>query len=74
MPKKKTIPPAISATENALRNLPDVTRGRSKVWTASEDEMILKYVPAKGMPAVASILGVKYETIRRRYNDLKARA
>lgn len=69
---KKRIPDF--TVEDELKALPDVTRGRAKVWTPQEDKMIMKYVPAKGMPAVASILGVKYETIRRRYNELKARA
>lgn len=74
MPKKTKYPPAVSVTEAALRSLPDVTRGRARVWTKEQDELILKYVPTKGQPAVASILGVSYEVIRRRYNDLKSRA
>ena len=74
MTKKTKTPPAISAAENALRNLPDVTRGRARTWTKEQDEMILKYVPSKGQPAVAAILNLSYETLRRRYNELKARA
>lgn len=73
MPKKKTTP-AMTATEAALLSLPNVTRGRAKVWTKEQDELILKYVPTKGQPAVASILGLKYETVRRRYNELRDRA
>ncbi len=68
---KKKIPPAITVIENELRKLPDVTRGRPIKWTPLQDEMILKYCPSKGQPAVAAILGVKYETLRRRYADLR---
>lgn len=70
MKKVKNTP----AVEEALKSLPDVTRGRPKVWTPEEDAMILKYCPSKGMPAVASILNLKYESVRRRYNDLRGRA
>lgn len=70
MATKKT--PPETALEAELRNLPNVTKGRARVWTDLQDKMILKYVPSKGMPAVAAILGIKYETIRRRYMVLKA--
>lgn len=61
-----------TAIEAELRNLPNVTKGRARVWTPEQDRLILKYVPSKGMPAVAAILGIKYETIRRRFMVLKA--
>jgi hypothetical protein len=68
--KKKT-PKPITLLESEIQRLPDVTRGRRINWTPLQDEMILKYCPTKGQPAVAAILGVKYETLRRRYMELK---
>ncbi len=63
---------AITVLEKEIQNLPDASRGRSRTWTALEDEMILKYCPTKGVPAVAAILNVPYETLRGHYKALKA--
>lgn len=76
MKKTKNQPMTVAQAnlEIRLEALPDVTRGRARVWTKEQDDLILKYVPTKGQPAVAAILNLKYETVRRRYKELRDRA
>lgn len=67
-------PSPITALEAELKRLPDRTNGRAHNWTPLQDEMLLKYGPVKGLPAVSAILGLKYETCRRRLSQLKAKS
>lgn len=62
-----------TALEAEIENLPDVTRGRIRSWTAEQDRLILKYCQTKGIPAVAAILGVDPSTVRRRFRMLEAK-
>lgn len=56
--------------EADLESLPDMPRSNPRAWTRLQDEMILKYVPIKGAPAVSAILQIPTVTIRARFRKL----
>lgn len=59
-----------TALEAELERLPNI-RSNPRSWTRLQDEMILKYVPIKGAPAVSAILQIPVVTIRARFRKLK---
>ncbi len=58
--------------EEKMASLPQ--KKGARVWTPEMDRLLLKFVPDKGIPAVASILGIPTPTAQNRYAKLKARA
>jgi hypothetical protein len=68
---KRQAPLPKTQLEADLESLPDMPRSNPRAWTRLQDDMILKYVPIKGAPAVASILRIPIQTIRNRFYKLR---
>jgi hypothetical protein len=69
--KKKAI--SKSLLELDLESLPDKAGGKARKWTKIQDDMILKFCPTKGVPAVAAVLQIPEVSVRRRYGILRAK-
>lgn len=69
--KKKPLTPTLLELE--IQKLPNI-RSNPRTWTRLQDEMLLKYIPSKGVPAVAAILQIPEVTVRARYHKLKGGA
>lgn len=56
--------------EERIAALPDKRRMHN--WTPELDRMLLKFIPTKGVNAVATLLGLPYATVNGRYNKIRS--
>jgi hypothetical protein len=61
---------AKSELEKQLESLPDNPRAEYK-FTMEQDAMLVKFIPTKGYSAVARIMGLDVNRVRRRYGVLQ---
>jgi hypothetical protein len=55
--------------EEKITSLPSKSRFHN--WTPEMDRLLLKFIPDKGVPAVAGILRIPVATVQNRYRKLK---